>query len=450
MRLRRGSLGILVICLVWFTATRVGAIWQTEPASIASKNVERTVVSSNSRIFADLTSREIALLKRVDLRLRQNPLDYEASLLKGLLYFKAGDLHQALAQLDTLTHEAPRFQLAHLIKGDLLLARYDQVSDIGRNGILAHLDSRQQHQIESLREEAHARLQGYLSLIGNQRIPEELVTLGKDVKAALVVDKSKHRLYVFENGQPGLPPHLVGDYYCVIGKLPGNKHVQGDMKTPEGVYFLTCHISGSKLPDRYGDGAFPLSYPNALDRRDGKTGNGIWLHGTIGEVYSRPPLDSDGCVVLSNDNLDAVSRYVQPGQTPVVIAHQVHWINSEEWLSRNHALMKALQSWRQDWQNGHLAIYLRHYAPGFWSGRYDLRSWDRHKKAVLAGKSYQHITLSDVSILTYPARAADGKTLAVADFDQSYHSNNYNSDTRKRLYLVKNGSRWRILAELTP
>ena len=450
MNFRRGSLGILVVCLVWFTATRVGAIWQAQPTSSAVKDAMGTRVSSDARIDQDLTRREAALLQRVDQRLRQNPLDYEASLLKGLLYFKAGDLHLALSELDALTRRAPKFQLAHLIKGDLLLARYDQVSDIGQCGILAHLDSRQQEQLESLRDEARARLQGYLSLIGNQRIPEELVTLSRDVKAALVVDKSKHRLYVFENAQPGLPPRLVGDYYCVIGKLPGNKQLQGDMKTPEGVYFLTRHIPGDKLPDRYGDGAFPISYPNALDRHEGKTGNGIWLHGTDGEVYSRPPLDSDGCVVLSNDNLAAVSHYVQPGQTPVIIAHQVRWINSEEWLTRNHALLAALQSWRQDWQKGNLATYLNHYSSEFWSGRYNLKSWARRKKAVLSGKSFQRIALSGISILTYPERAADGRTLAVADFQQDYRSNNFSSDGPKRLYLVENGQQWHILTELTP
>ena len=349
-----------------------------------------------------------------------------------------------------MTRRAPKFQLAHLIKGDLLLARYDQVSDVGQSGLLSHLDTRQQERLEALRQEARPRLPGYLSLIGNQRIPQALVTLRREVKAALVVDKSMHRLYVFENDQPEFPPRLVGDYYCVIGKLPGNKRVQGDMKTPEGVYFLTRHIPGAKLPDRYGDGALPISYPNALDRREGKTGNGIWLHGTDGEVYSRPPLDSDGCVVLSNDNLAAVSHYIQPGQTPVIIAHRIRWIDSEEWLARNHALLAALQSWRQDWQKGNLATYLNHYSSGFWSGRYDLNSWARRKKAVLAGKSFQRIALSDISILTYPERAADGRTLAVADFQQDYRSNNFSSDGRKRLYLVESGRQRRILAELTP
>ena len=92
MNVRRGSLGILVVCLVWFTATRVGAIWQAQPTPSAVKDAMGTKVSYDARIAQDLTGREAALLQRVDLRLRQNPLDYEASLLKGLLYFKAGDL----------------------------------------------------------------------------------------------------------------------------------------------------------------------------------------------------------------------------------------------------------------------------------------------------------------------------------------------------------------------
>jgi murein L,D-transpeptidase YafK len=59
-----------------------------------------------------------------------------------------------------------------------------------------------------------------------------------------------------------------------------------------------------KLTDFYGSGAFPINYPNEWDRIRGRNGYGIWLHGTPRDTYSRPPRASDGCIVLSNEDLD--------------------------------------------------------------------------------------------------------------------------------------------------
>lgn len=448
MRLRHSLFGLLIACLVWLTAATVSALWKS-PQSKKPAPPPAVVSSVESRMRQDLTANEVEILDRVDRRLKKNPLDNEAALLKGLLYFKAGQLDQALAQLDQLTRREPKFHLAHLIRGDLLLARVGMVSDFGDSGLLQHLEKTRgcEGQIDRLRSEARARIKGYLSLVGHQRIPRALVTLADAVKAAVVVDKSEHRLYLYENPGSGLPPRLLSDYYIVTGKRAGNKRYQGDQRTPEGVYFITRHIAGSALPDRYGLEAFPLNYPNQYDRRRGKTGDGIWLHGTEGDLYSRPPMDSDGCVVLTNDNLAVVAPYLQPGKTPVIIADHLEWLNPEQWRMQRRRMLNVLHAWRDDWASGKLSVYLRHYAGDFRSGRYSLRGWRRYKKAVLAGKRYQSIDLSGITIVAYPPDASGGRPMVVADFEQSYRSNNYNSDSEKRLYLVREDQRWKIWYE---
>src|SRR3546814_8483534 len=55
-----------------------------------------------------------------------------------------------------------------------------------------------------------------------------------------------------------------------------------------------CAKLTRKLPDFYGDGAYPLNYPNEWDKHEGRKGYGIWLHGTPSTTYSRPPRASDG------------------------------------------------------------------------------------------------------------------------------------------------------------
>ena len=115
--------------------------------------------------------------------------------------------------------------------------------------------------------------------------------------------------FLFKN-QKGVPT-LIKDFYVTIGKNGAGKYVEGDQKTPVGVYFVTDFISPEELPDLYGDGAFPIDYPNVWDQRHGRTGYGIWLHGTPSKIYSRPPEDSNGCVIVSNQDLNALLPYVK-------------------------------------------------------------------------------------------------------------------------------------------
>ena len=101
------------------------------------------------------------------------------------------------------------------------------------------------------------------------------------------MDASRSRLYLFEN--TGSELKLVGDYYLSVGKLGTEKSVEGDMRTPLGVYYVTSNLDPRTLKDFYGSGALPINYPNPYDMQRGKTGGGIWLHGTPPGQFSRPP-----------------------------------------------------------------------------------------------------------------------------------------------------------------
>ncbi len=201
-----------------------------------------------------------------------------------------------------------------------------------------------------------------------------------------------------------------------------------------------------KLPPLYGSGAFPVNYPNEYDRRLEKTGSGIWLHGTDKSLYSRPPLDSEGCVVLTNREFDLIGQYIEVGRTPIVISESVDWVSSREWLDQNIEVQAALETWRQNWEQADLEAYLEMYSEGFWAKDDDKQSWGTYKKRVFSGKTFQKIDLSDISVLTYPD-TGKSQPMVVANFTQHYRSNNYNGDMRKRLYMVKEQGDWKVLYE---
>ncbi|MCF6178790.1 MAG: L,D-transpeptidase [Geopsychrobacter sp.] len=446
--LRRSFVILFILVLLIATVVSVWALWRNQPVRENIDPAGQGELFLSSEAMGTLLPQQQALYQRLQHRLEVNADDYEASLLEALLLFQIERLDDAIDILKKLTRKAPKFQLAHLVYGDLLLARFERLSKVGGTDLLAGIDAGQEEaQVENLRREARARLQGYLTLLQGQKIPAAFIALDPSIKYALLVDKASNRLYIFRNVGTGLPPQLVDDYYVVLGQQAGNKYRKGDLKTPSGVYFVTAHISDDRLPIMYGSGAFPVSYPNVFDRHLNKTGYGIWLHGTDKSLYSRPPRDTEGCVALTNEELLRIGRYIEPGVTPVVISGKVEWISGRQWLDQNVELQSMLEDWRSSWETVNLEKYLSNYAIDFWSKKHNLKSWKKYKTRVLRRKTRQNIALRGISLFAYPQQGSEGRKMVVATFLQRYHSNNYNGEMQKQLYLVKEQRRWKILYE---
>ena len=449
MRIKKIIVPFVIVVLFGLTGAKVGALWPQHETG--DQVAPQTPLSSPSGVSVEVSPKILdpqakIFLERLENRLFLNPDDFEASLFKSLLLFQNGQLDVAITELQGLTARAPKFQLAHLILGDLLLARFDRVESIGNNGLLKSVNSEQEHHIKQLQGEARARLQGYLSLVDGVRIPQALLTLSTKTCYALIVDKNKNRLYVYRNSGSSIPPELVDDFYVVLGKQPGDKLREGDLKTPAGVYFVTSYLPDENLPPLYGSGAFPVNYPNEYDHRLKKSGKGIWLHGTDKSLYSRPPLDSEGCVVLTNKEFVRIRQYVEIGRTPVVICESVKWLTGREWLKQNIEVQAALESWRMNWENTDLTAYLGMYSDNFWTKKHNRKSWGIYKKQVFSGKRFQKIDLTDISVLVYPD-TTEKLPMVVANFNQRYRSNNFNGNLRKRLYMVKEQGQWKVLYE---
>jgi murein L,D-transpeptidase YafK len=279
-------------------------------------------------------------------------------------------------------------------------------------------------------------------------VPRYLVQMQPEQQYALVVDTTKSTLYVFENR--GGEPRYVADYYVTIGKNGTDKSREGDKKTPLGVYHVTGFMSRAKLAaaygkqsELYGVGALPLSYPNEWDRRQGRDGNGIWLHGVPFDTYSRPPRASDGCVALTNEDFEIIAKYVKAGITPVIIAQGIDWVSPGAEKDVRAQLGQSIEGWRRDWENRDTDKYLAHYAPEFSSGKQDLAQWSAQKRGVNAGKTWIRLKLDNVSYFLYPGR----DDLAVVTFDQDYASSNLSNEMRKRQYWIRERGAWRILYE---
>ena len=359
------------------------------------------------------------------------------SLLVGALdKIRRGDTRSALPLLEQLVSVNPKFKLAQLMYADLLLAQSRPIRDFG------NLSSAPYHQIVALREEARARWRHHLSPPTQYRLPSSLVRLSDQQQHAIVVDINTSRLYLYENNNG--EPRLVRDFYATMGKNGGGKYAEGDQKTPVGVYFVTGFIEPEELPDLYGDGAFPIDYPNVWDQRNGRTGYGIWLHGTPSAIFSRPPWDSNGCVILSNKDLNTISPYMQTGLTPVILADSINWISIDAWKSRQSQFDSYVEQWRKDWESRDADLYLSHYSRKYSGLGKDYKSWVAYKRRVNPAKRFIRVGITDKSMFLYPGEEA----LLVVTFKQDYVSDNIKRRFVKRQYwqMDKDGE-WRIVYE---
>ncbi|HEY8119528.1 MAG TPA: L,D-transpeptidase family protein [Methylophilaceae bacterium] len=365
----------------------------------------------------------------------------EGLLVKSLFDVTQGKLQEALDTIDQLLKTAPNFKLAYLVRGDLLMARAQQLQSFGDAPAGLQETKSQQAMIEDFREEARSRIERYLSQQVANSIPEPLWQLDSSQQYVIVVDTEKSRLYVYRN-EAGKPSYIA-DYYVTLGKNVGEKTAEGDKRTPLGVYFTNGKLS-KKLPDFYGDAAYPLSYPNEWDSHQGKRGHGIWLHGTPSTTYSRPPRASDGCVVMTNPDLKSLANILQNGRVPVIISSNLKWLSTNQNSTEKEELTQSLEQWRQDWQAQDTDNYLAHYSSQFFTQSADLTTWAKEKRRIQASKPKVEIRLSNISMFRYPNNQTQ---MAVVSFDQDYKGNNLDSRIRKRQYWMLENQRWKIIYE---
>jgi hypothetical protein len=136
-----------------------------------------------------------------------------------------------------------------------------------------------------------------------------------EFRFTLLADKAGKRLFLckyFKSGEYA----IAREYPIAIGERPGRKRRRGDLRTPEGLYWIIGIREDRELPPIYGIRAFVLDYPNAQDVLEKRTGRGIWIHGT---ERGKAPDKTKGCLELDNGRLDELSGYIGIG-TPVFIA----------------------------------------------------------------------------------------------------------------------------------
>ncbi len=392
--LRRVPLAVLTMCL-W-------AVW-CAPALAATKKPRQKKAAIAALAAGGVAAGAVAKRQK---SAHDKGLQAEARLIQIYQLIGQSKSREALLLADKLVADHPNFALAQLVHGDLLLAQTQPIRALGdvpeatvraAPGVLT-----------DLREESLLRMRALRERPAPGLLPTNFVRLSPRNKHAIAVDASRARVYLFENTAQGLK--LVSDYYASVGKMGIDKIIEGDLKTPLGIYHVTNTLDPNSLKDLYGAGALPINYPNPYDLRRGKTGSGIWLHGVPQAQFARAPKATDGCVALSNADLQDILKRVEIRTTPVVILPKLEWRNPAQSLADVAAFDRAFASWRSAKTAGDLERTLAQYTPDFNSYGKNLADWRGILSAEIAKKRSNE--LKDLAVLHW-AESAQSATMVI-------------------------------------
>ncbi len=245
----------------------------------------------------------------------------------------------------------------------------------------------------------------------------------------VAVSKSRQKLYVFKQSSPMA---LKNSYVCTTGEKVGDKFAEGDLRTPEGVYFTERRLDSGLDWDLYGTLAYTLNFPNPVDRLREKTGSGIWIHGRGHEIV---PRETKGCVALYDPEMakleqDLVDLNLEIG-APVVIAEDLDWAPGDSNAPSPENLEVLVKQWALAWQAMSPHFFEFYDRDRFTKAhRETFTEFENHKRGLFDRLDWIQVAALDVNVLP-------GPDYWVTWFNQYYRSPNLVSAGVKRLYWMK-------------
>jgi murein L,D-transpeptidase YafK len=182
----------------------------------------------------------------------------------------------------------------------------------------------------------------------------------------------------------------------IVGEKDGDKQLEGDLKTPEGVYDLTSKLT--KLDQFYGPLALVTSYPNTFDKTLNKKGHGIWIHGMPFDE-SREDF-TKGCIALANLKLTQLDKSIEYDKSILLISDENLKKASKEDIS---IILASIFRWKDAWKKSNIEEYLKFYSQSF--KRHDgmsIEKFKQYKKRIFSRKEDKTIKFSNINISPYP------------------------------------------------
>jgi len=292
-----------------------------------------------------------------------------------------------------------------------------------------------------------------------QKYLESIIWMPKEeMTEILIANKADSLLYFYELTAGG-EWVITREFNIATGENPGKKEREGDKRTPEGTYFIVGRKEKRELSNIYGPLVYILNYPNRLDRKAGRTGDGIWIHGTSPDSI---PISTRGCIELNNTDIVILSDFLKKGiGTPVVIMNHLNVINPIEKLNLEslrsertviietyHATQlkfaSFLNNWRQAWALQDMSLFKMFYDTTVFTGQSrDWEAWRVGKESTFRRYKTINVAVDNVWVSEFCRDSASVR------FVQYYTTDLTHMKHYKMLDFKVTDNRWRIKMEKT-
>ncbi len=277
------------------------------------------------------------------------------------------------------------------------------------------------------------------TVIFSETIPSCITNykFGKE-KHIIIVEKSTQKLFIYSNYNA----RPISTFKITTGKKKGQKFFEGDLKTPEGIYYFRRTLSGNQLPkiDDYGEKAFTMNFPNPIDKLERRKGSGIWLHGANDSNKVDTAYSSRGCVVMKNKDLNKVSKYVFLNDTPIFVYNNIEYNTEEEIKKKRKIFLTNFKNWKESWENKNIDGYINSYFPFFRYNNMDLDQFKRYKNRLNKAYKFIRLKLSDITIYSF-------KNYYYTSFNQLYISDKNHFFSKKIQYWYTSDMKPKIAFE---
>ncbi|MDR2577803.1 MAG: L,D-transpeptidase family protein [Chitinispirillales bacterium] len=274
----------------------------------------------------------------------------------------------------------------------------------------------------------------------------------------ILVDKAAKVMYILKDNPHGW--EVARAFPIATGEREGPKRVEGDKKTPQGEYFIVGRKHRSELTNLYGPAAFILDYPNEEDRRAGRTGHGIWIHGS--ERGNIPPLFTQGCVATSNPDILEIAGMIGNGiGIPVIIVSGTEGAQHLAEVDFNRVRTRGVEvtnhhnerqaefeelviAWKTAWETKDIEAYTQFYSTRTFvhGGTQRWEAYRDHKLRTFAMYETINIDVTNIMLTELTRNSATVK------FNQLYVTNLNRIENAKRLIFRREQDSWKIHREI--
>lgn len=256
-------------------------------------------------------------------------------------------------------------------------------------------------------------------------------------KYILVAQKKQLEIAMYEKVENNY--NLILKNNVIVGENSGDKYLEGDKRTPEGVYQLVEKKVG--LDSFYGPFALVTSYPNVFDQSLDKNGSGIWIHGM--------PYNADrekftkGCIALDNTELENLEKKIDLSKTVLLTAENTLKKATKDEMA---LILSSIYKWKDAWKNSNINEYLSYYSNDFKrADKTGFSLFSEQKKSIFAKNEQKSIRFSNIDISPYPNSL--GKNMFKVSMDEEYLSPSVKFNGKKELFLEIANNELKILSE---